>query len=338
MNRRILAVCDSDRDYLNMLHTYFFKKNPAGFEIRIFDSVKRAAEASKEESFEILLVGEKIYDNNVSGILAQKILILQEDGLSDISGFGAVSKYQSMERLMGQVLDAFALDEKCVSTESAGRTAASLISFYSPERHKAQSVAALAAAQALSDMGNRVLYISMQPFSGFEQILCTKYEADITDFLYFVLKHSDKLPYKLEGIKRTIHGVDYLPPALDYSDLCGITEREWEECLDMLLHGAGYTHIVVDLTETCRGFYRFLEKSDTVYVLAAQDALADAMYTQFAELIRSKDMSAALEKQVRFNMIKGWESYVSDLSRLSHSPVGVHMKGILGQDGQHYKV
>lgn len=332
MNKKRLAICDKDKEYLSMLQAYLLKKNPAGFEILVFDTVKQAIASSKEEHFEILLVGEGIYDTDVININAQKTFILQEDGLAGITGYSMVPKFQSMERLIGQVLDAFALDEECMSIESRGRAATRLISFYSPDRHKAQSLTALTAAQVLSDMGNKVLYISMQPFSGFEELLGIRYESDITDFLYFVLKHSDKLLYKLEGIKRTMHGVDYLPPALDYSDLLAISEEEWKSCLDTLLYSSDYAYIVVDLTETCKGFYRILDRSDAVYFLSARDILSKAMYRQFEQLIRVKELTSVLEKSVCFDLMKGWESYASSLEQLSLSPLGAHMKGILGHD------
>lgn len=334
MNKRRLAICDRDKEYLCMLQAYLLKKNPAGFEIIVFDSVKQAVASSREKHFEILLVGEGTYDTDVINIEAQKIFILQEDGLAGITGYSVVPKYQSMERLIGQVLDEFALDEECMSIESRGRISSRLISFYSPDRHKAQSMTALTAAQLLSDMGNRVLYISMQPFSGFEEILNIRYESDITDFMYFVLKHSDKLLYKLEGIKRTIHGVDYLPPALDYSDLFHINADEWKRCFDFLLYSGDYTNIVVDLTETCKGFYHLLEKSDEVYILSAQDDFSKAMYRQFEQLIRVKELDAVLEKSVCFDLMKGWENYALSMEQLSFSPIGAHMKGILKHNEQ----
>lgn len=338
MNKRKLAICDRDKDYLTMLQAYLLKKSPAGFEIVVFDSVKQTLAASKEERFEILLVGEGIYDTDVINIAAQKTFILQEDGFADIKGFSMVPKYQSMERLIGQVLDEYALDEECITIGNRGKASSKLISFYSPDRHKAQSVTALTAAQILSDMGNKVLYMSMQPFSGFEELLEIRYESDITDFMYFVLKHSDKLLYKLEGIKRTIHGVDYLPPALDYSDLVHIDADEWKSCFDMLLYNASYEYIVVDLTETCKGFCHLLERSDRVYILSEEDAFSRAMYAQYEQLIRVKELGTVLEKSVCFNLMRNWESYAVNLDQLSLSPLGAHMKGILRQNEQQHKI
>lgn len=333
MNKKRLAICDKDRDYLSMMQAYLLKKNPAGFEIIVFDSAKEAAAASKNEPFEIFLVSEGTYDTSVINVEAQKIFILQENGLAGITGYSMVEKYQSMERLIGQVLDEFALDENCMSAGSRGKTPSKLISFYAPDRHKGQSIAALTAAQVLSDMGNKTLYISMQPFSGFEQLLGVKYEADITDFLYFVLKHSDKLLYKLEGIKRIVHNVDYLPPALDYSDLMNIEADEWKRCFDAILYSSDYAYIVVDLTETCKGFYELLERSDKLYILSENNNISRAMQAQFEQLMRTKELGATFEKSVCFHLMKGWDDCQLNIEQLSVSPLGAHMKGILTQNG-----
>ena len=108
MGTRQFVICDRDTDYLKMLQAYLQKRNPADFEIATFDTVDKALRASEENAFEILLVGEKIYDKDVTKIHAAKVYILQEDGLSGITGYSAVAKYQSMESLITQILDAYA--------------------------------------------------------------------------------------------------------------------------------------------------------------------------------------------------------------------------------------
>lgn len=330
MRVRQFAICDSDSGYLKMLQAYLQKKNPADFEILIFDTISKALQASCEMTFEILLVGEGIYDADVIKIKASKIYILQEDGLKGITGYSMVAKYQSMERLIAQVLEEFALDDSCSSIGKRGKNKTTLISFYSPDRHRGQSVAALGAAQVLADEGFQVLYINLMPFTGFEELLHTDYEADVTDFMYFVLNHSDKLLYKLDGLKRCIHGVDYLPPALDYADLLHISNNEWETVMDLLLYSSDYTHIVMDLSETCQGFYDLLENSDKVYLLTDKTNIySQAMLAHFQNLLKAKAYESILSHTVAFELPGNWEEQCSNLDNLASSPVGVRMKGVL---------
>lgn len=330
MSAKKFAICDKDQEYLKMLQAYLLKRNPTDFTILIFDTLNKALKASKEGAFEILLVGEEIYDTTVTEIDAAKVYILQEDGTKGITGYCIVAKYQSMERMIAQVLAEFALDDNCTTTNRCSRNKTSLISFYAPDRQKGQSAAALCTAELLAGEGHRVLYINLLSFSGFEELMQTSYESDITDFMYFVLNHSDKLSYKLDSLKRCIHGVDYLPPALDYADLLAIGREAWEQFLNLLLYNSDYDWIVLDLSEVCQGFYDMLEKSETIYLLTDNTTIyARAMLTHFKKLLQAKEYTKILQQITEFSLPAHWEEQCTSLEKLISSPVGIRMKGVL---------
>lgn len=330
MGTKKFVICDKDQDYLKMLQAYLLKRNPMDFTVLIFDTVTKALEASKEEPFEILLVGEEIYDTNVTKIDAVKVYILQEDGTKGINEYCAMAKYQSVERMIAQVLKEFALDENCTTTNRCSKNKASLISFYAPDRQKGQSAAALCTAELLADQGHRVLYVNLLAFTGFEELMQTDYESDITDFMYFVLNHSDKLTYKLDSLKRCIHGVDYLPPALDYADLLAVSRDEWERFLNLLLHNSDYTWIILDLSEVCQGFYDMLEKSDTIYLLKEEISVyGKAMLSHFKKLLQIKEYHKILEHIIEFTLPSHWEEQCTNLERLASSSIGIRMKEVL---------
>ena len=250
MKHRIMAICDKDERYLELLQSYLLKRKPAGFDIMVFSNLSQAITESKKEAFEIFLVGESVFDEIIKDLSAQKVFVLIEDGLRGITGYSFVVKYQSVEKLISQVLDEFAADEACSVKAACGKNKTKLISFYSPERHSGQAFAALCASELVADRGGKVLYISMSAFSGFEELLGIKYNTDITDFMYFALKYPEKLLHKLESIKCTIHGVDYLPPALDYTDLIAISESDWDTIMEALLYSSDYTHIIVSQSDS----------------------------------------------------------------------------------------
>lgn len=332
MKARQLAICDGDNGYLKMLQAYLQKKNPADFEILIFDTVEKAIRASGECPFEILLVGEKIYDTNIVKIHAGKICILLEDGQKEIGGYSCVAKYQSMEKLIAQVLEELSMDDSCSRPGMRGRNRTSLVSIYSPVRHAGQSAAAFAMAQVLGGRGNKVLYLNLMPFSGFEELLRTEYGADVTDFMYFALKHSDRLLYKLDSLKCSVRGVDYLPPALDYADLLQISGEDWVRVIDLLLYGSDYTHIVVDLSETCQGFYHILGQSSKIFILKDSSCVySRAMLSHYRKLLEVKEYDAILGRCVEFELPRQWEAQGAELGNIASSPVGVWMEEVLGQ-------
>lgn len=333
MKERQLVICDKDETYLERFQKYLLRKRLAGYEILAFSTVRQAVEASHEEGFEILLVGENTYDTDVINIKAAKTFILKENGLSGIKGYAFISKYQSMDAVIGQVLDEFAIDEGCGGIAAGGGVKARLTSFYSPDRHAGQSIASLCAAELMADMGKRVLYVNLSPFSGLEELFRTKYEADLTDLMYFALKHPDKLFYKLKAVKRTAGKVDYLPPALDYTDLLNISEKEWQEVFEAVLYEGEYTDVVLDLTECCRGFYYMLDNSDKLYILSdTQSERSRAALNQFKNLLLSKEYGRIIEKCRVFNLCGSWECDISDIEWLALTGLGEYMKGVMCDD------
>jgi hypothetical protein len=300
------------------------------FEILTFNTVKSAVEASRDNEFEIFLVGEHTYDECVKNVNARKIFVLQEDGASQIKEYELVSKYQSMENLVSEILEKYAVDESCGSNIKCGKNKTSLITFYSPEHHTAQSMTALAASQILAEKGYNVLYLNLQGFSGFEELLNLSYDADITDFMYFVLKHSEKLLYKLEGMKRNIRGVDYLPPALDFSDLVEIRAEDWERALDLVMYSGDYTHIVVDLSENCQGFYEILDRSDAVYVLYNDASIyGRAALGHFRNLLEAKERNKIIDKLITYSIPCEVAMQGASPQNLASSEIGAYMRGVI---------
>jgi hypothetical protein len=325
-----LAICDSDIKYLENIQAYLIKLNPMDFEILAFNSLFNAIEQSRKRSFEIFLIGESIYEEAVSEVNAGKILILKEDGFLKAETYDWVVKYQSVNRLIGQVLEKYASDETCTSQIKCGKNDTSLITFYSPEHHGAQSLSALTAAQLLSEMGHNVLYMNLHSFSGFEELMNTTHSSDITDFMYFVLKRSDKLLYKLEGMKRNIRGVDYLPPATDYQALANIKPDEWRQAFDLVMYSCEYTHIVVDISENCQGFYEILDRSQKAYILYNNNSkYGQASFNHFTQILTAKEWGRILERITTFSLPYEIVSRNLELDNLVNSDIGIYMKGVI---------
>jgi hypothetical protein len=325
-----LAICDSDTKYLENIQSYLIKINPMDFEILTFDSIANAIEQSNIREFEIFLVGESIYEETVKAVNAKKILILKENNFLQIKEYDWVVKYQSVNKLLGQVLDKYASDEACTSQIKCGKNDTSLITFYSPEHHGAQSLSALTAAQLLSEMGKNVLYLNLHSFSGFEELMNTTYDSDITDFMYFVLKRSEKLLYKLEGMKRNIRGVDYLPPAMDFQALASIKPEEWKQAFDLVMYSCEYTHIVIDISENCQGFYEILDRSQKTYILYNDNSkYGQASFNHFNNTLTIKQWNRVLDKITTFSLPYEIVSCNIELNNLVASDIGTYMKGVI---------
>ena len=78
MKHRIMAICDKDERYLELLQSYLLKRKPAGFDIMVFSNLSQAITESKKEAFEIFLVGESVFDIKDNEASPEDSLIAEE--------------------------------------------------------------------------------------------------------------------------------------------------------------------------------------------------------------------------------------------------------------------
>lgn len=100
--------------------------------------------------------------------------------------------------------------------------------------------------------------------------------------------------------------------------------------MNLLLYSSDYTHIVVDLSETCQGFYDLLTNSNQVYLLTDRaNVYGRAMFAHFRHLLQAKEYGEILSHTVEFELPMNWEEQFESLENLTVSSIGIHMKGVL---------
>ena len=329
MRQKLLAVCDRDERYLQGMQEYFERKGAADFCILTFSDLKQALTYSMGKKFEVLLVGENVYAESVETIQAEKKYLLLENGQIADRKYPTIAKFQSMGEIFAQVMEDYAADVSCSGGSVLTRNKTKLVSFYLPDRPDGQTAAALAAGQALSNAGNKVLYLNLRAFAGFEDLLHTEYEADVTDYFYFVLQYADKALYKLESMRKSVGGLHYLPPALDYADLLQLTEQQWEQAMDILIDSGSYEIIILDLSEICQGFYSLLARSDRIIFLQGSSEQSKAMQSQYRNLLTTRGAGNIVDKTQESCLPENWERECNDYEHLGSTRLGEQMKRTL---------
>lgn len=338
MKLKKLVICDRDEKYLQDLQEYLTRKKLTDFQIVVYSNILQALEYSRYEPFEILLVGENIYEESVKEIQAANVFILQEDGAMEYTEYPVICKYQSVDRMLSQIMDTYMKAGNFQEITHCGNTKTRLLSFYSPDQGITQTISALSAGQVLANQGRKVLYINLSAFAGFEELLHTQYESDITDFMYFVTNiqryGSNKLIYKLDSMKHTLHHMDYLPPALDYTDLQEIAEADWMKGLDALLFATDYDDIILDLSEICKALYQILEKSQRIYTVSTNTKAARAKLVQYTSLLEKREKKELLQKTRFVTVFDDWNKPELDYDTLVSSSIGRYMEGVLQEDSE----
>lgn len=330
--KKRLAICDCDERYRQRMQTYLLKRLKE-FEVLAFGNLKEAAEYSRKQAFAMFLIDESLYEKDLQKIQALQTFILRKDGEKAITEYPYLEKYQSMECLIRDILEEYAKNVLSDSHSYQCGKKAKIHAFYSPIGQEKQSKAALALGQILAERNQRVLYLNLQAFAGWEELVQTSCLADITDLLYFAGKQESNLKLRLQGMKQTIRGVDYLPPAIDYMDLLKIKEVEWIALLEILTEIGEYSDIVLDLSEICQGLYRMLERSDYIYSVCETTETERYSVNQYKKLLNKRELSSVLNKTNWMELPQEWFDCTVKIERLYATSLGEYMKGLIRENG-----
>lgn len=330
--KKRLAICDSDERYCNGMQNYLMKRL-TDFEIYVFRSLRDVAEYSKKQAFEILLIGEHIYEKDLSGIQALQIIVLRENGEKRITEYPYLEKYQSMETMIQEMFQEYAGHILMDTSVYQCKKKTKLHVFYSPVGQKAQTKAAIVLGQILVERNHKVLYLNLQAFTGIQELLGDENFADITDLLYVAERQESNLFFRVQGMKQSCGGVDYFAPAADFMDLLSVSEKEWMEFLQKMIEGGEYTDIILDLSEICQGLYGMLEKSDDIYSICSTTREEQHAVEQYKKLLAKRELSYVLEKTKWVDLQQECMERVISIERLAMTPIGEYMKGLVQENG-----
>lgn len=295
MKKRILALCDSERDYLDSLAEYLKGREEFPFALQAYSEVDKLLEFGKKEQIDVLLVAESDFTYEVSEMKTGKTLLLNESGTVRGENIRNIDKYQKAENiwyeLMAGYTDFVMAEEKRLGTGKRAK----LIGLYSPVRRCLQTSFALTLGQALAEK-KKTLYISFEHYAGWNQLLDKNVRGDLTALLYFGKEQEEKFFYRLQSMTLKIGGLYYIPPAYAGQNLIYVSAREWEELLRRIAETGNYDYIILDLSESIQGTFEILRMCDRIYTIIREDERARAKLAQYEELLRSYEYEEVLEK------------------------------------------
>ena len=97
MKKKILAFCDSEKDYLESMTGFLKDKTDTLFELHTYTQVDKMIEAGKQDPIELLLIAEADYSDKLADLNEDRILVLNESGTIGFEGVRYIDKYQKAE-------------------------------------------------------------------------------------------------------------------------------------------------------------------------------------------------------------------------------------------------
>ena len=315
MQKKVLAVYDTDPRYAERLSDYVNRKEKGIFKAQAFTSKECLEEFAKRTDIDVLLMGNPIDNEDVSSIRSvQKIYLTEERSRESGKGEREIYKYQSGDDIIREVMEAYCEvpGVKAVFPGLSGKEKR-IIGVYSPVGRCGKTSLSLSIGQILAKE-EKVLFISLDTFTGFSQILDERWKRDLSDLIYYY-KQGRFQALRMNAIIYYLGDMAFIPPIRYPDDYNQISAEEMAEFLRQMMTEGDYRTIVLDIGNYNRQVIPILDVCQVIYMPVKEDLFSQAKIREFESYIETFGSSGMMEKFHKIHI-----PYVTGTRRMEHFP------------------
>lgn len=281
MKKKVVAILDREERYARRMTEVFNSKNRLGFQAEMFTGIDTFLEYSRENTVELLLIGDSLMQKSLESCAEMVIVISEGTKSAQLDAYLAVYKYQSAELIIRKVLEYYARDGK--RPEQLCKESMVICGVYAPLGHKQKTEYAWRLAKE-SGREKSVLFISLTAFLARKEL----YDKgkDLADLMYYVHQGFDNLIYLVSSTVTSIEGIDCMPPMQAVGDLQQVSCADWLKLLQVICNQSNYEMVVIDVDECVQQFYRILEYCSQVYIPYEEETRDEGIWERCAEFFK----------------------------------------------------
>ena len=302
LKKQIFAVCDLEAEYACNFMDYLNQKKNIPFEIQAFTSVESLVAYVKKNPVELLLISSEAMCREVGELDIGKIVILTEGSKpKELEKYTGVYKYQASSDVVREVMACYGAEKAILPAQlPVLKKTTEILGVYSPLGGCLQTCFALTLAQILG-REKSVLYLNLEEYSGFEELMGRGFAHNLSDLLYYVRQDNQNLIHKMNSMVQSINNLDYVPPVQTPADIRSAAWKDWERLLQMISTESSYEVIVLDIGNGIDENFQLLDLCKRIYMPVLSDAVSMCKIAQFENLVRIWDFPQILEKTVRIS-------------------------------------
>ena len=295
MKKQIFAVCDLEAEYACNFMDYLNQKKNIPFEIQAFTSVESLVAYVKKNPVELLLISSEAMCREVGELDIGKIVILTEGSKpKELEKYTGVYKYQASSDVVREVMACYGAEKAILPAQlPVLKKTTEILGVYSPLGGCLQTCFALTLAQILG-REKSVLYLNLEEYAGFEELMQKKFLHTLSDLLYFVRQEQAGITVKMNSMIQSMGSMDFIPPVQSPEDIRGTRWQDWEHLLQEIVLHSSYEAVILDVGDGIEEVFQILDLCTRVYVPVRDDRISKCKMEQFEKLLRLRDYSQLL--------------------------------------------
>ncbi len=276
--RKTIALCDSDSIYAARFMEYFQNKQEFEWNITAFTKKEKLEAYLQDHSLEILLAGSMEMIETLPADKVQSCYLLTEESQEDCPERTGIFRYQSVERIMEQVLtDYFRKQDEKTAIDNPNRM--NIITVFSPVPNGQDASFAWSMGFQLARQ-RKVLLLPLELFSMKQLDFIDQAHQGLSEFIYY-LKENSNLLSKLKELLNYSNNLAFLAGASHGFDLLSLNKEDIHRWITMLRTNTDYHSVIFYLSFYYEAGIELLKLSDRVVIIKGQSSYENEVYREW---------------------------------------------------------
>ncbi len=316
MRNGIVAIYDSDIDYLHHLSEYLRLRDDFPYDIVVFSELDAFNKYSLK-SIDILItsfIPDFIKEKNIGDIF-----YLTTDDSDVYKDYVCLSKYQSADILLRKIMErvgSYSNRTAVISNEHCR-----IIGVYSPINRCGKTSLSIGIGMRLSE-NEPTLLISFDTFSILKEFINDGSFRDISDLLFYFKEDIDSLKNKLLSLTYKFYELNFICPPLTPARIKTTDIAIWCNLIKAIAQSGLYKNIVFDISDSFPSSEEFFKLCDSIYMPQLTDYVSMKKVESFFEyLSHTTNLNESLFKRVTLppsTKLQEKNDYLSWLKEVSY--------------------
>lgn len=292
MTCRILAICDTEEVYADLLTKQLLRLPEQDLQIRSFTTVDQLLAFAETEEITFLVLSENLLEKR-HGIRAKVCCCLSSERkvTKELEDVVYIYRYQTTERIYQEICK-----NECAYTRNQGamnhgrKERCECIGVFNPVHRNGQTTFARGLSSIMSTKTSRVLYLGMEEYVGVGDDYANLDTedtdvavGDLMDLLFHVRQNPEQAEQQLEEFLVQGMSYDYIHPMHVGQDIKNITLAQWLALLKIIRESGLHQVVVLDVDTSVQGYMEILEACDRIFVPIREGIGGEAKLSQFEE-------------------------------------------------------
>ena len=295
--RKTIALCDPDSIYAARFMEYFHNKQEFEWDIAAFTNTEKLEAYLQGHSLEILLAGSMEIIEALPVDKVQNCYLLTEEYQEVCPEQTGIFRYQSVERIMEQVLTDYMRKQDEKSTIINPKRM-NILTVFSPVPDGQDASFAWSMGFQLARQ-RKVLLLPLELFSIKQLDFIEPARHGLSEFIYYLKENSNAI-LKLKELLNYSNNLAFLAGASHGFDLLSLNKEDIQRWVTMLRTNTDYHSVIFYLSFYHEAGIELLKLSDRVVIIRGQSSYENVVYREWE---RQMDCVGIDLRQQKFSCI-----------------------------------